>query len=257
MQTLGSPGFSSIHSAQPIPSPAPLPHASSQVSLTVPQTASLRIVALGDSLIYGFGDPEGGGWVERLRRHWMTPDSPSHALYSLGVRGDRVRQVAQRIESEFRNRGELRHRVPDVIILSVGLNDSARLGRPDGKNFTAFDEFQADLEILLDRAQQLCSVLFVGMTPIDEAKMPFSNCLYYNHADQRRYRDATQLACQNRQIPYLDILEHWLERGEAWWCSRLTQDGLHPNSAGYAALLQDFITWDAVRSWIGSELPAV
>ena len=244
MQTLGSTALGSVGSAQQV-----------DLRLAGSQPAPLRIVALGDSLIYGFGDPEGGGWVERLRRYWMTPESPSHALYSLGVRGDRVRQVAQRIESEFRNRGELRHQVPDVIILSVGLNDSARLGRPDGKNFTDFEEFQADLETLLDRAQQLCSVLFVGMTPIDQAKMPFSNCLYYNHADQQRYRDATQLACQQHQIPYLDILDRWLGRGEAWWSARLTQDGLHPNSAGYAALLQDFLTWDAVCGWI-AELPA-
>ncbi len=255
MRTLGNPALP----VRPNPQISPndlLPPAALH-PITVSQPASLRFVALGDSLIYGFGDPEGGGWVERLRRHWMTPESPSHALYSLGVRGDRVRQVAQRIESEFRNRGELRHRVPDVIILSVGLNDSARLGRRDGKNFTAFEEFQTDLEVLLERSQQLCSVLFVGMTPIDEAKMPFSNCLYYNHDDQRRYRDATQLACQTRQIPYLDILEQWHNRGEAWWCDRLTQDGLHPNSAGYASLLQDFIAWEAVQSWIGSELPAV
>lgn len=224
-------------------------------SAIAPQPASMRIVALGDSLIYGFGDPEGGGWVERLRRYWMTPESPSHALYSLGVRGDRVQQVARRIESEFRHRGELRHRVPDIIILSVGLNDSARLGRLDGKNFTDFDEFQADLATLLDQAQQLCPVLFVGMTPVDESKMPFSNCLYYNHADQYRYKEATRLACQTRQIPYLDILDQWMTRGEHWWQARLTQDGLHPNSAGYASLLQDFLNWDAVRPWIG-KLPA-
>ncbi|MER3478464.1 MAG: G-D-S-L family lipolytic protein, partial [Leptolyngbya sp. ERB_1_2] len=31
----------------------------------------LRILALGDSIVYGFGDPVGGGWVERLRRRWM------------------------------------------------------------------------------------------------------------------------------------------------------------------------------------------
>jgi lysophospholipase L1-like esterase len=222
---------------------------------TTPSTQpALRIVALGDSLIYGFGDPEGGGWVERLRRFWMTPESPSHALYSLGVRGDRVRQVSSRIESEFRNRGELRHRVPDVIILSVGLNDCARLGRPDGKNFTDFGEFQVDLTKLLDQAQQLCSVLFVGMTPVDEAKMPFSNCLYYNHPDQQRYKEATKLACQARQIPYLDIFEQWTARGDSWWQAKLTQDGLHPNSAGYAALLQDFLNWEAVQGWIGSEL---
>lgn len=218
------------------------------------QPADLRIVALGDSLIYGFGDPEGGGWVERLRRYWMTPESPSHALYSLGVRGDRVRQVERRLENEFRYRGELRHRVPDIIILSVGLNDSARLGRPDGKNFTDFGEFQTDVETLLDQAQQLCPVLFVGMTPVNEQKMPFSNCLYYNHADQFRYKEFTRLACQTRQIPYLDIFDLWLGRGTAWWQARLTQDGLHPNSSGYASLLEDFLQWQAVKERLGHEL---
>jgi len=158
----------------------------------------LKIVALGDSLVYGFGDPEGGGWVERLRRSWMLPDSPGHVLYNLGVRGDRTIQVAQRLEVEFRHRGELRNRVPDLIILSVGLNDSARVGRLNGKNYTEFELFLAEITALLEQAQQLCPVLFVGMVPVNEAYMPFLDCLYYNHADQHRYKEATRLICQQR-----------------------------------------------------------
>ena len=79
----------------------------------------LKIVVIGDSIVYGFGDFEGGGWVERLRRNWMMPDSPGHVIYNLGVRGDGVLQVSQRLEQEFRNRGELRNRVPDAIALSL------------------------------------------------------------------------------------------------------------------------------------------
>jgi lysophospholipase L1-like esterase len=202
---------------------------------------------LGDSIIYGFGDPEGGGWVERLRRYWMSPDSPGHALYNLGVRGDGVRQVAQRLEDEFRHRGELRHRVPDLIILSVGVNDSPCVGRPYGRNMREFDDFQVDVEHLLDQAQRLCKVLFVGMVPVDESHMPFSKCLYYNQADQYRYKEATRFACQQRQIPYLDLFELWLARGESWWRSHLCPDGLHPNSAGYVALLNDFLAWQPVH----------
>ncbi|MGB7417227.1 MAG: GDSL-type esterase/lipase family protein, partial [Thermosynechococcaceae cyanobacterium] len=137
---------------------------------TLKHAAPLKVIALGDSLIYGFGDPVGGGWVDRLRRQWMQAEGP--ILYNLGVRGDTVRHVAQRLESEFRHRGELRHQVPDRIILSVGVNDSARLGRPDGRNMTPFPEFQTRLADLLDRASQLCPVSFVGMVPVDEAKMP-------------------------------------------------------------------------------------
>jgi len=207
------------------------------------EAQALKIVALGDSLIYGFGDPIGGGWIERLRRSWMAPDSPGHVLYNLGIRGDGVKQVAQRLEHEFRHRGELRNRVPDRIILSVGVNDSARLARPNGRNFTDFDEFQAEIATLLDQAQKLCPVLFVGMVPVDETQMPFLGCFYYNHSDQYRYKEATRLACQERQVPYLDLFSLWMERGDQWCRSQLTEDGLHPNVSGYQSLLSDVLNW--------------
>lgn len=205
---------------------------------------SLKIVAVGDSLIYGFGDPAGGGWVERLRRAWLEPGSAEHALYNLGIRGDGVRQVAQRLEGEFRYRGELRNRVPDLMILSVGVNDSARLSRPDGRNYTDFDTFSIEMERLLDQAQQLCPVLFVGMVPVDASKMPFLNCFFYSHADQYRYKEATRQACLERQIPYLDIFDRWLTQGDEWWRSRLSDDGLHPNVLGYQSLLEEVTIWE-------------
>lgn len=216
----------------------------------------LRILALGDSLVYGFGDPVGGGWVERLRRRWMEPGQTNHALYNLGVRGDGVRQVERRLEDEFRNRGELRNKVPDLIILSVGVNDSPRLGRPDGRNYTEFGEFQEAIAELLDCARRLCPVLFVGMVPVDERPMPFLDCLYYNHMDQYRYKEATRLACQVRQIPYLDLFEIWMARGSDWIKTQFTEDGLHPNVEGYQTLLQDILDWSAFQQWIGAEVAA-
>jgi lysophospholipase L1-like esterase len=219
---------------------------STAVSVRLPANLTvhpLKIVVLGDSLVYGFGDPDGGGWVERLRRGWMAPNSLGHAVYNLGIRGDGVKQVGQRLESEFRHRGELRNRVPDLMILSVGTNDSARLVRPGGRNFTDFEQFQIEMADLLDRAKHLCPVFFVGMVPIDESKMPFLDCFYYNHGDQFRYKEATHQACQERGIPYLDIFSHWMGRGDAWCRAQLTEDGLHPNVAGYRALLEDVLEW--------------
>lgn len=208
----------------------------------------LKLVAFGDSLIYGFGDGVGGGWVERLRRQWMLPESAGHVLYNLGVRGDRTYQVAQRLENEFRHRGELRNRVPDAIILSVGLNDSARVQSFTGRSYTDFEHFKTVLDNLLNLSQQLCPVIFVGMVPVDESKMPFQDCLYYSHADQYRYKEATKLACQLRGIPYLDIFDKWLARGNIWCTSCLTSDGLHPNAAGYQSLFEDVTSWEPIAS---------
>jgi len=206
----------------------------------------LKVIALGDSLIYGYGDYVGGGWVERLRRQWMSPDGDGHVLYNLGIRGDRTGQVLQRLEQEFSCRGELRKRVPDLILLSVGVNDSSRISKPDGRLYTDFEEFKQQINTLLDAAQYLCPVLFVGMTPVDEAKMPFANCLYYNHFDQYRYKEATLQACQQRNIPYLDIFDLWLSRGTDWINTQLSADGLHPNVSGYQTLFSDIMAWKLI-----------
>lgn len=219
--------------------------ASSSITPRVKQP--LKVVAMGDSLVYGYGDPEGGGWAERLRRQWMMEESGGPVLYNLGVRGDGIKQVSQRLEQEFCHRGELRNRVPDAIILSVGVNDSARLGHPQGRQYTEFHQFQRELENVLDRSVQLAPVLFVGMVPVDESKMPFLDCLYYSHVEQYHYKEATKLACQQRQIPYLDLFELWRSRGSSWYRSHLMADGLHPNVEGYRSLYQDIRHWEALQ----------
>ncbi|MGB5596476.1 MAG: GDSL-type esterase/lipase family protein [Crocosphaera sp.] len=217
---------------------------------------SLRVVALGDSLVYGYGDTVGGGWVERLRRQWMAQEN-GHVLYNLGVRGDRTQQVGERLEGEYRYRGELRNRVPDVIMLSVGVNDSARLRRSNGRLFTEFETFQQEIENLLDKAQQLCPVYFVGMVPVDEEKMPFIDCFYFNHFDQYRYKEVTKKACLSRNIPYLDIFDLWLGRGEDYVNSRLINDGLHPNVKGYESLYKDILNWQVLQQLNMSNVSAM
>ncbi|NJN73131.1 MAG: G-D-S-L family lipolytic protein [Limnothrix sp. RL_2_0] len=218
---------------------------SSHVNPTYAQRHLLRVLAFGDSLVYGFGDPVRGGWVDQLRLSWMG-GQPGHILYNLGVRGDNVQQVGDRLKAEFQQRGELRNKQPDLIILSAGVNDSARLGRPDGKNYTEFTVFQRNIDQLLDEAQDLCPVIFVGMAPINEAKMPFLDCFYFNHADQYRYKEVTKQACQVRNIPYLDIFDLWLARGTDWVNAHLCDDGLHPNTDGYSFLFQDVMNWQAI-----------
>ncbi len=214
----------------------------SQISTKPAYQQPLRVIAFGDSLVYGFGDPVRGGWVEQLRLHWMG-SQPGHVLYNLGVRGDGIKQVGDRLQAEFQQRGELRNKQPDLMLLSVGVNDSARLGRRDGKNFTEFEQFTLQLAELLDQAQRLCPVMFIGMVPVDEAKMPFLDCLHFNHDDQYRYKEATKLACQIRDIPYLDTFEIWSQHGKSWINNHLCEDGLHPNTQGYEVLFQEIINW--------------
>lgn len=36
------------------------------------------------------------------------------------------------------------------------------------------------------------------------------------------------------------------ESGEVWLKTRLSSDGLHPNSLGYQQLLEDILNWEAM-----------
>jgi len=209
-------------------------------------TQPLKAIAIGDSLVYGYGDISGGGWAERLRRLWMHPDNSGNVLYNLGVRGDKTAQVLARFEAEFSSRGELRNRVPDVAIVSVGTNDTPFLQRPHGKPMTPQNEFKRELTLLLESAMSRCQTIFIGMVPVVSERMPFLDCLYYDRDAQYAYKEITREMCRIRGIPYLDIFELWTARGSGWIADRIGEDGLHPNELGYQSLFDDIASWPPI-----------
>ncbi len=202
-----------------------------------------KVIVIGDSLIYGYGDSEGGGWVERLRRSSLDPQQSGPIIYNLGIRGDGVAKVAKRLEREFCDRGELRHRVPDLLVLSVGVNDCARAGHTNGRPVTDVNSFAQTLDQLLTQSRQLCPVLFVGMVPVNESAMPYANILYFSRAKQQRHNQITRQLCEAHQVSYLDLFEQWSQEGEEWVCDRLCVDGIHPNSLGYRTILETVKAW--------------
>ena len=49
-----------------------------------------------------------------------------------------------------------------------------------------------------------------------------------------------------RKIPYLDLFEYWMTHDDPWRQSRLSSDGLHPNSRGYQTILDKVATWQPI-----------
>ncbi len=209
-----------------------------------------KLVVLGDSGAYGWGDSEGGGWCERLRRHWMElPDGP--VLYNLGIRGDGLERLAARLPAEVGCRGELRRQLPQGILLSVGLNDTARVGRPEGRHQLGPDAFLFGLQQTLREAKAIAPVLVLGLTPVDEAVMPFADVLWYDLGTVRRYEGLLEEACMEADVPFLPLLDgltadpHWLQ-----W---LVSDGVHLNSEGHAQVYERVRAWPALLRWAGLE----
>ena len=205
-----------------------------------------KLIVLGDSGVYGWGDPDEGGWCERLRRHWMgLPQGP--VLYPLGVRGDGLERVAARLEQEVLCRGELRRQQPQGILLAVGLNDSARVGRADGRPQLDAEGFLFGLQQLLVQAHRIAPVLVLGLTPVDETRMPFADVLWYGLEQVRRYEGLLEEACLEADVPFLPLLEGLL--AEPDWPQWLCSDGLHLNADGHRQVYERVHRWPALLRW--------
>ena len=209
-----------------------------------------KLIVLGDSGVFGWGDGDQGGWCERLRRHWMdTPAAP--VVYNLGVRGDGLERLAARLPAEVQCRGELRRQLPQGILLGIGLNDSARVGRPDGRHQLAPEGFLHGLQQLLPLARSLAPTFVLGLTPVDAEAMPIAGVLWYDLAAVRRYEALLQEACQEADVPFLPLLDTML--AERHWLRLLCSDGLHLNEAGHALIYERVRQWPALLRWAGLE----
>lgn len=214
----------------------------------MPAAVPRKLIVLGDSGVYGWGDPLEGGWCERLRRHWMgLPEAP--VLYPLGVRGDGLERVAARLHGEVACRGELRRQQPHGILLAVGLNDSARVGRPDGRPQLEAEGFLYGLQQLLLRARAKAPVLVLGLTPVQEVAMPFADVLWYGLEQVRHYERLLEEACLEADVPFLPLLDDLL--GDPSWPAWLCGDGLHLNSEGHRQVYQRVQQWPALLEWAG------
>ena len=208
--------------------------------------APKQLIVIGDSSVYGWGDSEGGGWCERLRKKWMSIEN-SPVIYPLGVRGDGLEKVAKRWHKEWECRGELRRKLPDGILLTVGINDTAKIGREDGRPQLSSDAFRFGLGRLLREVKRDVEVMVMGISPVKEDKMPFSKCLWYSNKACAIYEREIEESCLELNVPFLPIFNEMTN--EPLWEDWIEPDGIHLNSFGHSWIYQRVSNWPYLKKW--------
>ncbi len=208
-----------------------------------------QLIVIGDSSVYGWGDSEGGGWCGRLRRHWMD-SSCNPILYPLGIRGDGLEKVAQRWHREWYCRGELRRKLPTGLILAVGINDTAKVGRIDGRPQLSKEAFKFGLEELLKKIKKETFVMVMGLTAVSEEKMPFAECLWYSNTACSSYERLIEECCLELDIPFLATFQEM--RSKPSYESLIMPDGIHLNSEGHKWLFEKISNWPSLQKWAQS-----
>ncbi len=190
-----------------------------------------RIVALGASSIYGRGDDEVGGFINRLRL-WHEALSPKHFVYQLGIYGESTASLIQRLPAEAAVRR------PHLILLYPGFNDIRREGAASAENTVSIEEFGRSIETLVESSLKIAPTLMLTGFPFDETRTtPYTGSdWYYLRSDAARYTDVIRRICGQKSCPILDYLKNWEsdELGDL-----LAEDGLHCNPNGHERLYRE------------------
>lgn len=185
----------------------------------------MRICIFGDSIVWGANDWEKGGWAERLKVHYLK--GFGIGVYNLGVDGDDSRTLLVRAESEIDARGA------DIIIFSIGINDSQHILGKQGPR-VSMEDFKGNIEKLAIMARRYTDrVFFVGLYSVDESKtrpIPWNRAISYTNDSIRTYDSAIRDLCQKEGLAYIDTKDTIMPDD--------LDDGLHPGSQGHAKIAE-------------------
>ncbi len=180
--------------------------------------APVTIAALGDSLTQGYGLPDGDGLVPQLQK-WLTARGEDVVIVNAGVSGDTTAGGLARVGWTL---------APGIsgLIVALGGNDILRGIDPavSRKNLDGI------LQTARDRG---IAVLLVGL------KAPTNFGADYKRAFDSIYPD---LAAKYQTLlypSYLSALTDGRDRQEVLQ-KFMQPDGIHPNAAGVALIVQAF-----------------
>ena len=166
----------------------------------------MRLIAFGDSMVAGAGDPDHLGWIGRalIGRRAIT-------LYNLGVRRETSADIAARWRAEATPR--FTEDEPMRIVFSFGANDCYPLnGAPRVSQADSLKNAQA----MLTGADAHCPVLLVGPPPMADPGVS---------ARLEVLNENLKVLAARLKIPFIDVFQP-LEADGLW--RRATRLGRRP-----------------------------
>lgn len=197
-----------------------------------------KIIVIGDSIVYGKWDSE-GGWVVRLRK-WIDEKynlykGGNFQVYQLGIPGE----VAIRQVERFENELTTRLTTDDdkyVVLIAVGVNDSCPNNWMTNKQ-TPEENYKKAFSTMIDIARQhKCKVGVIGLTPVNPEK---SKKLLFTNEEVKKYDQYISDVCKEKDIPKLDVFDILDSKN----FSDLLLDSVHPNNEGHQIIFEHVLSF--------------
>lgn len=200
----------------------------------------------GASSTWGAWDTEKGGWANRLRL-WIdeqnlaadSEDGFYWEVYNLGISGDTTKDVLSRFESE------MKARKGNLIIISIGDNDTVYNGAPDKPRLTE-DEYASNIEQMISIARAVTDrIVLLGLKKVTEEKVQpvwWDDEVNYSNDSIKAYDERLKKIADEQGVGYIPMFD------------LLTvddlEDGLHPNAQGHEKIFQKIKDWLENKKWL-------
>lgn len=200
------------------------------------------IAFFGASSVYGIGDPEQGGYVQRVRQ-WYDKKRINGVIYNLGIPAENTNFLVKRFSQEVSRRN------PELSVLHIGANDAFRKGSETAPHAVSIEQFAKNVEFLIEKGKKLGNVALLTPVPVDETCNPhgFPNEKkdgYYLNLDIEEYLSVLRQIVASTKTKCIDLWDEWqgLENeGEL-----LARDGLHLSIAGHEKVARSVIRFLAI-----------
>ncbi|PIR62815.1 MAG: hypothetical protein COU65_01470 [Candidatus Pacebacteria bacterium CG10_big_fil_rev_8_21_14_0_10_42_12] len=196
----------------------------------------MRHILFGDSIGFGVGDYQNGGWATQLRlfidRNSKSKDSN---LINLSISGDTTRGLLDRMKREATLR--IRDHEPEEFrfLIAIGTNDS-RINKDDLDNDISIEEFEKNILRLVEIAKNLSrEVVLIGLVPVfEKLTTPFKEDKHYLVERLEKYNQVLANVATKNNLLFIDMFADWKQMD----LETLFDDGLHPNTKGHQMMFE-------------------
>ena len=197
-------------------------------------------IVIGDSIAYGIGDFENGGWTEMFKKYILSKDDSkvcNNYIYIAGFSGATSTDILNRLEYIFNS---FRHvEFKNIVILSIGINDTQEF---NGSNKNSIEQYVLNIKRISKYVTEKgAELVILGLTRIEsDNKFFWKPNKYYDNKVISEYDRVLQGILKSdselkklyneNKIRYISM-EDVLQKDDYI-------DGLHPNEKGHKKIFE-------------------
>ena len=197
-------------------------------------------IIIGDSITYGIGDFESGGWATMFKNYIVNLDDSkvcNNYVHVAGFPGATSTDIVNKIPSILQS--FMHEEFVNTVIVSIGINDTQII---NGKLKNSIEQYKSNIEkIVKIVTEKDCNLVILGLTRIEsDEKFLWKPDKYYDNGAISEYdRDLKLILdydsklkklCEENKIRYIPM-QDILEKEDFI-------DGLHPNHNGHRKIFE-------------------